>query len=232
MQTQLDAKLILYKVKYYQIRMMRNQNYDTDFEDGLTFFKSFGEDGMFAEFSKHYDNEMEERKLNSFYESINMSYRSKSPTADVEKRCYYIPKSNSKTGNVTVSQLENMLKINTHRKMIIIISETKIGSDSLRWMNTKAETGYRFLTFLFKELMFDIFENYLVPRHILLSRASRKKFLKDTGINIEQLSRIKEQDPAIKRLDGRPGAIVKIVRKSHSTDALVKRSIFYRLVVS
>ena len=230
MDLDLETKKELYTVKYYQIRMMNNQQYNTLYEDELDHFKHFEKDGMFQKFIDHYSTEMKERELTNFYDSLSMTYTSNDLTMDVQKQCYYIPRSKGKTGEVNISQIKEMLK-NVKIKMIIIISPHRIGSQALSYLNDKADQGYRFIPFIFNELMYDPLDSYLVPPHEILGRKDSRLFLKETGLSINDLPRIKENDPIIKRLDGRAGQIVKITRNVYFTDSLVKNSIFYRFIV-
>lgn len=91
--------------------------------------------------------------------------------------------------------------------------------------------NYRFVTFKFAELSFDIFKNYLVPLHKKLSRRQRMKLINDSGISLNQLPRIYDQDPAVKRIDARPGDVVKIFRRNNLSSSIVRKTVAYRLVV-
>jgi DNA-directed RNA polymerase subunit H len=73
----------------------------------------------------------------------------------------------------------------------------------------------------------DITKHELVPKHILLSEEEKKKLLKELGIKLSDLPRIKVSDPAIKHLNPKPGDIVKIIRKSPTAGEYI----YYRVVV-
>jgi DNA-directed RNA polymerase subunit H (RpoH/RPB5) len=65
-----------------------------------------------------------------------------------------------------------------------------------------------------------------VPKHILLNDAEKETVLKQYGISLKQLPRIPVTDPIITILCGKPGDIVKIVRKSPTAGEIL----YYRVV--
>jgi len=73
----------------------------------------------------------------------------------------------------------------------------------------------------------DITKHELVPKHIILNENERNELLKKYGIALRQLPRISALDPVIKILNGNPGDIVKIIRKS----GIAGESTYYRVVV-
>lgn len=73
----------------------------------------------------------------------------------------------------------------------------------------------------------DIEKHELVPKHIILNEQEKEEILKKYGISVRQLPRISVSDPMIKLLNGKPGDVVKIVRKSPTAG----ESIYYRVVI-
>ncbi len=73
----------------------------------------------------------------------------------------------------------------------------------------------------------DITKHELVPKHIILNENESNGLLKKYGIALKQLPRISSSDPVIKILNGNPGDVVKITRKS----GIAGESIYYRVVV-
>ncbi len=67
----------------------------------------------------------------------------------------------------------------------------------------------------------------LVPKHELLTEEQKQILLKKLGINLKQLPRIKQTDPASKRLDAKKLDVIKIIRKSPTAG----ESVYYRVVV-
>jgi DNA-directed RNA polymerase subunit H len=86
--------------------------------------------------------------------------------------------------------------------------------------------------FLAEDVQFNVFNHELVPAHYLLNDDEAKAVLKDLHIEKDQLPKIRRSDPCIRLLEDKygpikEGRIVKIVRKSRTSDIAVA----YRLVV-
>ena len=73
----------------------------------------------------------------------------------------------------------------------------------------------------------DIFESELVPKHILLTEQQKQELLERLKIKINQIPRIKEDDPAVKKINAKKLDIVCIVRHSETAG----ESLYYRVVV-
>jgi len=73
----------------------------------------------------------------------------------------------------------------------------------------------------------DIRRHEFVPKHTILNEKEREELLKKYKIVLKQLPRILATDPVIKLLNGQPGDVVKVIRKS-STGS---EAVFYRVVV-
>jgi DNA-directed RNA polymerase subunit H len=73
----------------------------------------------------------------------------------------------------------------------------------------------------------DIMKHELVPKHILLNEKEKEDMLKGFGIGLKQIPRIPSSDPVIVALNGKPGDIVKIVRKSTTAG----ETTYYRVIV-
>ena len=97
--------------------------------------------------------------------------------------------------------------------------KTALKKSSSAKKNTKATTK--------KKVEIDITKHELVPEHILLSEDEKKQLLKELGIKLSDLPRIKINDPAIKHLNPKPGDVVKIIRRSITAGEYV----YYRVVV-
>lgn len=74
---------------------------------------------------------------------------------------------------------------------------------------------------------FNIFEHDLVPKHYVLSKEEADELLLKYRIKPYQLPIIRKNDPAIIFIGGKPGDIVKIVRKSLTAG----EAVYYRYVV-
>jgi DNA-directed RNA polymerase subunit H len=73
----------------------------------------------------------------------------------------------------------------------------------------------------------DIRKHELVPKHTLLDEKEKDEVLRKYNITLKQLPRIPASDPVIILLNGQPGDVVKIDRKS--TTAGVAE--YYRVVI-
>jgi len=74
----------------------------------------------------------------------------------------------------------------------------------------------------------DIFQSELVPKHVLLTDKEREEFIKELGIELRQLPRIKRNDPSILKYKAKKGDVVKIVRKSSTSGDYIN---YYRVIV-
>lgn len=73
----------------------------------------------------------------------------------------------------------------------------------------------------------DITKHELVPKHALLNEKEKEELLKKFGISLRQLPRILNTDPAIKLLNGQPGDVIKVIRKSQTAG----ESAYYRVII-
>jgi DNA-directed RNA polymerase subunit H len=73
----------------------------------------------------------------------------------------------------------------------------------------------------------EIFQNILVPKHVLLTKEETKSVVDMYKIKPYQLPYIKSSDPAARSIDAKPGDVVKISRGSQTAGSAVA----YRYVV-
>jgi len=73
----------------------------------------------------------------------------------------------------------------------------------------------------------DILKHELVPDHTILSKSELKKIIKELNIHLEQLPKIKKNDPVVKAIEAKPGDVLKITRKSPTAGKFIT----YRLVL-
>jgi DNA-directed RNA polymerase subunit H (RpoH/RPB5) len=107
------------------------------------------------------------------------------------------------------------------KKIFVILSgSTKIEKQLLEYNNTEVFNDV--------DLMVNIVENNLVPKHILLSDEEAKNILIEYKINKENLPRILSGDRIAKYYNIKPGQIVKIIRPSITAG----EEILYRVCVN
>jgi len=69
--------------------------------------------------------------------------------------------------------------------------------------------------------------HHLVPNHEILEKKEADELLANNRLDLDQLPRILDDDPAILEIGGKPGDIIKITRKSRTAGTAVS----YRFVV-
>jgi DNA-directed RNA polymerase subunit H len=72
----------------------------------------------------------------------------------------------------------------------------------------------------------DILKHELVPDHTILSKSEVKKLIKKLDIRLEQLPKIRIDDPVVKAIEAKPGDVLKITRMSSTAGTFFT----YRLV--
>ncbi len=73
----------------------------------------------------------------------------------------------------------------------------------------------------------NIFESDLVPKHEILTEEEKIELLKKLKIELKDLPRIKENDPAVKQIGAKKLDVIRIKRKSPVADEYY----YYRVVV-
>ena len=73
----------------------------------------------------------------------------------------------------------------------------------------------------------NLLEHELVPEHIILSKEEAEEVLKKYKITPHQLPKLLSSDPIAKLIGAKPGDIVKIIRKSPTSEKFIA----YRYVV-
>ncbi len=219
------TKSTYYKVKYNQIHMMRYQGYLSE-EYEYPFFRDFDEEGMKNLFMDYYIEKVRNKKI-TIPQALTMTYTN---NKGVQKICYYMNESNSLSGNVLVDQVRKMFDKIGNIKEVVIISVGKLES------YTKSALmdfpSYTFNHFRYQELLYDPFDNGLVPKHVLYSTEQTKEFFKmNSNVKPHNLPLIFESDVCVKRLNGRPGQIVYIERDHHRIESLVGHSKTIRIIV-
>ncbi|HDQ06637.1 MAG TPA: DNA-directed RNA polymerase subunit H [Candidatus Bathyarchaeota archaeon] len=74
---------------------------------------------------------------------------------------------------------------------------------------------------------FNVFDHDFVSKHELLTPEEKEKFLEEHKVQPYQLPRINAYDPAIIAVGGKPGDIVRVIRKSQTAGKYVA----YRYIV-
>ncbi len=69
-------------------------------------------------------------------------------------------------------------------------------------------------------------DNFLIPKHDILPKDEEETVLASFGIAKTDLPKIRATDPQVKRMDAKPGDIIRIVRKDKTGENL-----YYRVVM-
>lgn len=75
---------------------------------------------------------------------------------------------------------------------------------------------------------FKLDKHALIPKHVKISDAEKKKILEKYDITEAELPKILKTDAAIQAIDCKPGDVIKITRNSPTA----KEAVFYRVVVN
>jgi DNA-directed RNA polymerase I, II, and III subunit RPABC1 len=118
---------------------------------------------------------------------------------------------------------ERMKAQDVKRAIIVVkVNLTPFAKQAIREM---APRGYRVEYFRDSELLVDITEHKLVPKHVLLTDEEKKELLERYRLKPSQLPRIQHQDPVARYLGLQTSQVVKIVRPSETAG----RYITYRI---
>ncbi len=74
----------------------------------------------------------------------------------------------------------------------------------------------------------DIRKHMLVPEHSKLNKKEIQELLEKYNIALNELPKILSTDPAIEKLNSKPGDVIKITRESQTAGI----SVYYRVVIN
>jgi DNA-directed RNA polymerase I, II, and III subunit RPABC1 len=124
-----------------------------------------------------------------------------------------------KVGVKPIRNYCNMMKEETVTKAIIVVQDgiTPFAKQALAEMAPR----YKIEHFREEELLVDITEHTLVPKHIVLTQAEKEELLTRYKLKDTQLPRVQQTDPVAKYFGLNRGQIVKIVRNSETAGRYV-----------
>lgn len=210
----------LFKVYITLYKMMEDRGYEilekatyAKFEE--EFKKNKGMKGIFFKKIKNDDDENEQNSQN---EQIENNEKKEIKT----KKLFYHYIPNDKLNKDIIGHfIEEMQTAQANSGMII--TSAKLSQQA----KTKIENSKELIIELFSlsELVVNITEHELVPKHILLSEKEKKQLLARYKIRDSQLPKILVSDPVAKYLGLKRGDVVKIIRVSETAG----RYISYRI---
>ena len=109
----------------------------------------------------------------------------------------------------------------------IIIGSCKLSPQAKVEIQHEARKGNIIEYFMDEELLFDITEHSLVPKHEVLSDEAKAALLAKYRISGLMLPQIKDSDPVARFLGMRAGQVAKITRKSKGSTCVT-----YRIVIA
>jgi DNA-directed RNA polymerases I, II, and III subunit RPABC1 len=144
---------------------------------------------------------------------------------DEEKILVYWPIEPSLGTNVKMIYKE-MVEKNIKKSIIVI--NTKVTSQSNKFIRDIAKLNYILYIYTLAETQFNITKHRLVPQHIICTPSEKKKLLTDYSINTKQLPCIKSSDVMIRHLGAKKDQIIRIIRDSETQPGY--KTISYRVV--
>ena len=141
------------------------------------------------------------------------------------KLCIYVVNM-PKIGINIVKNLQSFLEEHGLKYAIIFFKEsiTAFAKQQLDELRTTAKIE----TFSFDDMIFNITQHVLVPKHELIDEKEKRALCKKLSINERRLPQIKKNDPVCRYYGAEIGDVFKITRSSEST----YQSTYYRLVVN
>lgn len=215
---------LLLKVKKNQIRMLMARGYEVGDEANILDYDTAQFTQVFQQVAESSGMSLIEALSN--YYPRPADYQGDNPGPIL---VFWIPKEGNTIGKEQIRGiLEELLRpeLVEIRKLMLIVNTNLSASAKQELDNLPA---YRVEIFHYNDLSYNPLDNYLVPKHTLLSSQERAEFLK--GKDINKLPLISLYDPIAKYYGAVPGQIFKIERIDLSGLMLITKSLFYRLVV-
>ena len=199
-----EEKSKLFKVWKTLNKMMEDRGYTKDSDSNL-------------KFEEFISKIKEKQKMNGIFTKIDLS------NPDYRFRTYY---DYNQSPKINTDAIKNFFEIMSGFKVnsgIIIISGKL--SQQAKQKISEINTQIQVEVFTLGELVVNITEHELVPKHILLSPEEKKQLLVRYRIKPSQLPKILITDPVARYLGLKRGDVVKIVRVSETAG----RYITYRI---
>jgi DNA-directed RNA polymerase subunit H len=127
---------------------------------------------------------------------------------DGKKAIIWAVTTDGTVGVAYVTQLKKAMDDDKVEKGII----TTIGKYTHTAKTRAKQSGIELIPKIFPS--FQIFDHDFVSKHELLTPEEKEKFLEEYKVQAYQLPRINASDPAIIAVGGKPGDLVRVIRKS------------------
>ncbi|CEM07847.1 unnamed protein product [Vitrella brassicaformis CCMP3155] len=138
---------------------------------------------------------------------------------------YFPDEQGKKVGVRPIANLVSKMEEKNIPRAILVCREklTSFAKEALSMSSSKQ----RIEVFMESELLVNITEHELVPRHVPLSEVDKKALLERYKVRADQLPRITRDDPVAKYYGLERGQVVKIIRPSETAG----RYVTYRLCI-
>lgn len=201
---ELDPITLLYRVRKTVLQMLKDRGY-------IVSEKKLAETKQ--EFQESY---------NGSRDSLNtLAKKRKAEDGDDEAKIFVFFPDNDKLNSDTIKQISlMMLQHNVYNSIIVYKSTTQISRRELEELKP-----CEIELFQQSELLVNITEHELVPKHLVLSESEKHELLKKYRVKDSQLPKIQVEDPIAKYYGVKRGQVMKIVRASETAG----RYVTYRL---
>jgi DNA-directed RNA polymerase subunit H (RpoH/RPB5) len=110
---------------------------------------------------------------------------------------------------------------------VVIVSREGIKTPVKKFMNNYTKKNIKIKNLLYSNFKVDVRDNIMVPAHILCTIDETKKAMEDNKIeSLIHFPKIKLTDPQVLWVGGKPGQLIKIIRKDVTGETL-----YYRVIV-
>lgn len=217
---------LLFKAKKNQVLMIRDRGYDVGDEINLIDYTLDEFTSVYVPYAKS-NGQTLEGVLGSIY-SYPEGYQGED-TGPTWVHWLEPPKGQHVGKNQITPLVEALLSPDyaTIKKLLLIIP---VGLSSAAKAVLAELSSYQIEVFPIQDLTFRPIDNYLVPKHVLLTSAERAETFKDQDLT--KLPLISVSDPIARYYGAVPGQVFKIYRKDLTGSSLVSESIFYRVVIN
>jgi len=114
-----------------------------------------------------------------------------------------------KNYNVGIIITEKPLNVKTRDDIDKVTRDTLVLRGDSKSLASTVRLGTLFYTFTYDQLLYNVTEHYLVPKHEILDEDSTQTLV-SSGIDIQDLSIISFSDPVVNRIGAIPGDVIKI----------------------
>lgn len=171
---------------------------------------------------RHFDiSDFKNDQISSYEEINNLIVKNKNNDTCI--KIYY--NIDDKIGINYIKNIISDLESYSENISGLVILNTAITTFAKQFLNSE-QNSQHIEYFKESDLMTNKTKHYLIPKHILLSKNEKNKFLSDLKCDESHIPRIKNTDPIAQYYGSKVGDIFKIIRHDDNTP-----SIYYRLCI-